>query len=264
MLRNNYYFITDTLDLLLDRRDSLTPPARQRFFIGPGDFKSIGEEFLNYFIEIAGLKSDSRVLDIGCGIGRMALPLTKYLNAAGGYEGVDIVASAINWCRKNITPKYPNFHFQSADIYNKAFNRRGKHKAADYKFPYADESFDFIFLASVFTHMLPFDMENYFSEIARLLKSSGRCLITFFLINRESLKLIEAKLSEIDFKYATKEYRTTDRNTPESTLAYEEAFIRRLYEHYRLDIVEPIRYGAWCKRSHFLSYQDIIVANKRY
>lgn len=81
---------------------------------------------------------------------------------------------------KNITPKYPNFNFQLADIYNKMYNPQGKYKASDYKFPYANETFDFVFLTSVFTHLLPQDMERYLSEIARVLKKNGRCFITFF------------------------------------------------------------------------------------
>lgn len=50
-----------------------------------------GEQFLQYFIELGGLKPSDRVLDVGCGIGRLAIPLTQYLDARGGYAGLDIV-----------------------------------------------------------------------------------------------------------------------------------------------------------------------------
>ena len=36
-----------------------------------------------------------RVLDIGCGIGRMARPLTPYLTPPGAYDGFDINADGI-------------------------------------------------------------------------------------------------------------------------------------------------------------------------
>ena len=38
--------------------------------------------------------------------------------------------------------------------------------------------------------MLSADMENYLKQIARVLKPGGRCLITYFLLNPESAKLM--------------------------------------------------------------------------
>ena len=104
----------------------------------------------------------------------------------GEYEGFDIISIGIEWCNENITPKYPNFHFQKADVFNKYYNLDGKFKASEYEFAFKDNYFDLVFLGIVFTHMLPNDMENYLSEISRVLKNDGRCLITFLLINEDS------------------------------------------------------------------------------
>lgn len=249
--------LKDTIDCLLGRRDELTPPKRLVFNVG-GNFK-VGQKFIRYFSGLGGLKQSDRVLDVGCGIGRMAVPLTKYLNKQGGYEGFDIVPKAIDWCRRKITPKYPNFHFQLADIYNKRYNPRGKYISSEYKFPYEDRSFDFVFLTSVFTHMLPQDVENYLSEIGRVLKTDKKCFITVFLLNEESSKLIGIKSSTIDFRFKLDGCRTVDKVIPERAVAYDEKFIRKLYEKYKLNIVEPIHYGSWCGRSNFLNYQDIII-----
>ena len=199
---------------------------------------------------------------MGSGIGRMAVPLTEYLSSVGSYEGMDIVAEGINWCKKKITPRYPNFQFHLADIYNKRYNPEGKYQSSDYRFPYQDNSFDFIFLTSVFTHMLAMDMENYLSEISRVLKKDGTCFITFFLLNQESTSRIEKKQSKFDFKYQDENCRLEVKNLPESAIAYEERFVRNLYEKYGLEIHEPIEYGSWCGREEFLSFQDAIVARK--
>jgi len=251
---------SNNIDLLSDRQDLI--PPEEMIFVGPGDFKQIGNEFLKYFIELGNLKPNEQVLDVGCGIGRMAIPLTRYLDKNGSYEGFDIVSMGINWCKKNISIRYPHFHFQLADIFNKFYNQDGRFKASEYKFPFKDETFDFIFLASVFTHMLPEDMENYFTEIARVLKKSGGCLITFFLINEESRRFIKAKKSTQDFKFEFNGYHTVDENNPEGAVAYEEKTIRMLFEKHGFTINEPIRFGSWCGRQNFLSYQDIIVALK--
>ena len=43
----------------------------------------------------------------------------------------------------------------------------------------------------------------------------------------------------------------------------DEVVIRDAYEERGLSIVEPIHYGSWCARPHYLSFQDIVVARKQ-
>ena len=265
-LRTAYLLAADGVTALGGRQDALTPPRRKSsLFVGGGDFKRTGDEFLRYFVDLAGLQPDDRVLDVGCGIGRMAAPLTGYLSARGSYEGFDIVPAGVRWCRERITPRFPNFHFQVADVYNRVYNPKGSHRAVDYRFPFADADFDFTCLVSVFTHMLPEEMENYLAEIARTLRGGGRCLITYFLLNEESSALIERDsriLDFLDFRYDMGVYRLIDKNAPEAAVAYDEAFVRALYRKYGLEIQPPIRYGAWCGRESYLSGQDIVIATK--
>lgn len=261
-MRNARYQWRDTISLLSGKRDKLTPPSKMIDSIGSGDFKKIGEAFFSHFKNLCDLKPNEKILDVGSGSGRMAVPLTKYLSNEGFYEGFDITPKEVKWCQKNITPNYPNFRFQLADVYNKMYNPQGKFKASDYRFPYANESFDFILLTSVFTHLHPPDMEQYLSEIARVLKKNGRCFITFFLLNKESLELIDAKKSDRDFKFDFGKYRIEKEEIPEFAVAYDETFIKELFRKYNLEIKLPIYYGSWCERSHPVDYQDIVVASK--
>lgn len=251
----------DILELLLGRRYEHPIRMRLAFTALTDRFsRKTREEYLHYFIKFGGLKPDERVLDVGCGIGRMAIPLSQYLDGRGSYEGFDIVANWISWCKKKITPKYPNFRFTQVDVFNRVYNPNGKYKASEYRFPYQNESFDFVFLKSVFTHMLIRDMDNYFREIARVLKKGKRCLMTFFLLNKESVRLVNAGKSEMNFRYKGPRYRTIDMKVRERAIAYDEDFIRPLYRRYGLDITEPIRYGSWCGRKNFLRFQDTIMA----
>ncbi len=192
----------------------------------------------------------------------MAAPLTKYLEPPGAYQGLDIVPAAIEWCKKTITPRYPHFRFQLIDVYNRAYNPTGRFRASDYKLPYQDQSFDFAILTSVFTHMLRRDAENYMRELARVLKTEGRCLITFFLINPESHRLIQEGLTTLPFLRTEDGYWTIDRNLPERAIGFDEDGVRGMFQEYDFRIIEPILYGSWVKRDVFLSYQDIIVASK--
>jgi SAM-dependent methyltransferase len=239
-------------------------PSVEQMFDGPQsleEFKANGEEFLKIYKEICGLRPDVRMLDVGSGIGRKTLPLTQYLNERAVYEGIDITKMGVDWCREKITPQFPNFHFQQIDVYNKHYNPHGKCRPSEYEFPFAAESFSFVMLGSVFTHMLPDDLENYLSEISRVLAKGGRCLISYFLLNEASLSHIEAGDSTIDFKYVFDKYRVISSEMPEEAIAFDESWIKDLYGKMGLQILR-LDYGSWCGRKNYLSYQDLILAVK--
>jgi len=259
MLRSVYLIPSDVVDTLLRRRKKLVPP-RYLNFVGGGDFEKIGEEFLGYFIGLGGLQPEAHVLEVGCGVGRMARPLTGFLTT-GTYDGLDIVPKGIRWCQRNITPRYPDFRFQMADVYNKQYNPRGRHHAAEYRFPFAEGAFDFVFLSSVFTHMLHADMKNYLREVARVLRPGGTSLITFFLLNDESRQLQKEGVSSRILIHKVGEAWAIDKAIPEAAIGYDEEAILRLYHDLGFR-VETVRYGSWCGREDHLSYQDIVVAAK--
>jgi SAM-dependent methyltransferase len=173
-----------------------------------------------------------------------------------------VFPEGIAWCQENITPRHPNFRFRVADIKNKEYNPAGRFAASEYEFPYESASFDFVLLTSVFTHLLPDEVENYLSEIWRVLAPGGRCLASFFLLNEESLGAIRSGTSTIDFRHDFGGYRVKDVQTPEAAIAFPEDYIRSLYAERRLNIAEPIHYGSWPGRRAFLSYQDVVVAVK--
>jgi SAM-dependent methyltransferase len=257
-VRKAVYPLLDAVDLLTGRRDELTPPRRM-IFVGAGDFRRVGEEFMRYFVELGGLQPTDRVLDAGCGIGRMAVPLTGYLRDGGSYEGFDIVESGVDWCRRRITPRFPHFRFRHADIHNRFYNRRGRGKPEDFAFPYADGEFDFALLTSVFTHMLPDALANYVSELARVVKPGGRCFATFFLLGAPP----GPHPSTIEFAHAREGCRIASESKPEAAVAYDESRVRELLAGAGFEVVEPVRYGSWCGRDEFLTYQDVIVSTRR-
>src|SRR5437667_3482466 len=182
------------------RETTLVPPPELQF-VGEGDFAEIGNEFLKHFIKLAHLQPNENVLDVGCGVGRMAVPLTRYLARPGTYDGFDVVKRGIDWCNANISGRYPNFRFKFVDVRNRAYNPTGTLNPETFRFPYSDASFDFVFVTSVFTHMPSLSMGHYVSEISRVLRSGGRAFITFFLLTSESLKLMSAGSSHLNFAY---------------------------------------------------------------
>ena len=241
----------------------LPVPPDQLDFVGGGDFDEIGREFLRHFIEFGGLQPHHRVLDVGCGIGRMARPLTAYLSPTGSYEGFDVVGVGIDWCRGNITPRFPNFRFQLANVYSPGYHPRGLYEAAEYVFPYADNSFDFVFLTSVFTHMRPAEVANYVREIGRVLKVGGKCVSTFFLRTPETQAMTDAGRADLKFVHRRDGYWIAFPDVAdEEAICFDESDVLALYNECGLALAGPIRHGSWCGRAEFVSFQDIVVCEK--
>lgn len=247
------------------RHSRLVPPV-DLMHDGPQsykDFKQNGDEFLQIYLRLCNLRPEEHMLDVGSGIGRKTLPLVDYLSERGSYDGLELVKSGVDWCTEKYTNHYPNFKFHLIDVYNGLYNPEGRYKAAEYRFPFGDEQFDFVVLNSIFTHMEAKEVEHYLGEIARVLKSDGRCLISFFLLNEESINLIEQGKSGIDLRHQTGPARTLSRERPELAIGFDEGYVSGIYEQLGLEIKRPISYGSWCGRKTFISYQDQIVAFKR-
>jgi SAM-dependent methyltransferase len=231
-------------------------------FVGGVMFKEIGHALVEKFITLGGLQPHHRVLDVGCGIGRIAGPLTQYLDAQGSYEGFDIVKMGIDWCNEKIAPRYRNFRFQLVDISNSQYNPGGAGSACGFRFPYEPGSFDFVCLTSVFTHMQRAPFECYLGEIARVLKVGGRCFVTFFVLNQESLQLIKAGKSQFLFPIACDDYSAVEfRENPDAMVGYREEYLHAEFQRRGLRPEGPIQYGNWCGRVSS-EYQDIIIAKK--
>jgi SAM-dependent methyltransferase len=248
----------DVADRLTGRADRLTPPRRLDT-VGDSDFIATGEEFLGHLVRLCGLRPDHAVLDVGCGIGRMARPLARHLSPAGSYDGFDVDRAAIDWCRRRYR-RLGNFRFLHADLRNGRYNAAGTGSAAAYRFPYADARFDVVLAASVFTHLVQDEAERYLAEIARVLRPGGRALVTFFLLDDAARAAIRAGRARFAFREADGPMAVVDERLPEEAVAYDERWVRARLQGCGLTIA-GIHHGSWSGRDAHTSFQDIVVAH---
>jgi len=259
--RRARYALADACDALLGRRPDLVPP-RRLMFMGTPDYVAVGDEFLGHFRALGGLQPHHRVLDVGCGIGRMARPLTSFLDERGSYDGFDVDARGVAWCRRNVSARFPRFRFRHVDVRNDRYNPRGRVAPSEFRFPYGDASFDFVFLTSVFTHMLPGDARRYVGEVARVLAPGGRCLTTWFLRSGETDRLAGEGKALLPLLHEVDGCRVLDPAVPGDAIAIPEELAIGAFGEASLALEPPLHYGRWAGREDGLTFQDVVVARR--
>lgn len=261
--RDAFYRVASIVDRVVRIGDpAILPPLHLRVYYyrtsDPGAYTRACDAARTELL-LRGLRPHHRVLDIGCGIGNLALGLAGYLT--GEYHGFDIRRDAIAWCQRHITSRHPGFRFHHADLASVAYNSRGRLDAARFRFPLPDASVDYVFLGSVFTHLLPDAVEHYVREIGRLLTPGGLCVASCFLLNDDTRASVVAGRSFMPFalEHSSGLCRLHDAAKPESAIALEESFVVRAHEAAGLRIRDIRRGGWWQGGRHD---QDVVTSER--
>jgi SAM-dependent methyltransferase len=157
----------------------LPPPEIRmggKHFQDDQDFMDRADRDVKMLIERAGLSTGSRLLDWGCGAGRLAIGVRHVLGQVEDYHGVDVQARLIDWASEHLTDEHTRF--TRVDLANDRYNPGG---AAEHTIPADDDSVDVFHAYSVFSHMGAEESQDYLKEIARLLAPDGRAWVTCFV-----------------------------------------------------------------------------------
>jgi SAM-dependent methyltransferase len=232
----------------------MPPPSLQNQVGPPGVFHDVALTTMGR-LNLAGLRPDHDVLDIGCGVGRTARYLCDYLDESSRYEGFDITRELVQWCQRNITPAFSNFHFQHIPLFNSAYQPRADLPSpAELRFPYPDASFDFVLAHSVFTHLDLDASLRYLEEIHRVLRPSGVSYTTWLLFEDDPARSVNPLIAGMVLDPSGR-FAVDDVNNPDTAIGFSEQFVRDAHRRHSLEIVEPIRFG-------FGKLQDAVVATR--
>ena len=244
----------------------LLPPFSMRRSVGQGQWELGGQQFEEHgrhlaekLTEDASLRPESRVLDLGSGCGRIAIPLTKILRPPVYYRGLELMEPLVQWCDREITSRFPHFQFAHCYVQNALYNPKGGERPEAYRLPFKPSQFDLVIATSVFTHMLPAATQNYIAECARVLAHGGRFFGTFFLIDNGTSS-VDGFLKFIHLQHDIA--LSIDPQLPERAVAYHSDWLLNLFRRSKMRFLPPVRWGGWTGRQPAYSGQDVLIFEK--
>lgn len=127
------------------------------------------------------LDASTRMLEVGCGYGRLAIGLINQRVPLKIYHAIDVTRDAISWCSRHLTRQDARFRFHYINVYNERYNPAGQAQETQFRFPFDAAEFTQIYLYSVFSHMELEPIKRYLAEFQRVLAPGGRIFVTLFV-----------------------------------------------------------------------------------
>lgn len=170
----------------VDGSIGLLPPAELRYRVSASpeaeEFIKVGKicaADIQSAVKSVGreLGAFTRILDFGCGCGRTLVHM-KNLAPNAQIDGIDIDTKAIEWCKQNL-----NFA---------SFSLSKETPPIDY----AGDTFDFIYVISVFTHLDEDYQFRWLEELRRIAKPGALLLLTLHGLNGDKGFVFERTYEE--------------------------------------------------------------------
>lgn len=254
------------------RYDAIYEKMRQsemNGWVGGADPKLAGIFTVAALLQRLSIGPHSKVLDFGCGIGRVALELLGRDNRAAHYVGFDIVPALVDFCRTEIAPFCPNTTFELIEGDNSHYD----HFKQGVTPPRSREAltgeyggqFTHAFAISVFTHLDAEQFQRELRFVASLLDDGAQFMFTAFTLTPFSRR--QMTIGSQFFNFDTAEYRDDGQvmvgnpADPLAFIAYDRSLIERYVDEAGL-IICNVDYGQWMGGDTGNSLQDHYVCRK--
>jgi SAM-dependent methyltransferase len=174
------------------------------------------------FLSCEYCTSNSDVVELGCGCGRIARAL-KEPWFQGTYVGVDIDAEMLEYCRNNFPAGRFKFVLSphKSSTYSPGSSCDTSVTAADLVIA-EPNSKDFVYAFTVFAHLLESELTDYLREIYRVLRVGGIMYVDFLCIEYVELG------RRWTFRHRRGNAHVESARYPEAAVAYHETFITEL------------------------------------
>jgi 2-polyprenyl-3-methyl-5-hydroxy-6-metoxy-1,4-benzoquinol methylase len=231
------------------------------------------EEF-PYLIKRANLSPASKILDYGCGWGRLAFAASCFLGSEGSYVGFDINEFAIAENRKCYAAfKNFRFHYIGLDIrenyiylsenYESASQTKempSDRKADEVTLPAEFHGyFDVINTHSVFTHMWKDAIVNVLKQQAQVINHTGVCVNTWLIVDQFARYILNCGLADRRLPYEVDGILTNSRENPLLCTVFKIEDVYEIYQRAGHRILD-IEFGSWAGRKNDMTSQDVVVS----
>lgn len=236
--------------------------------VGGADPKLVGEFCFHNIKLHLPLGPHERVLDFGCGIGRVLLQVANRLPPSASIVGMDIMPEVIEFCRQHIAPVFGQAAFELIEgsnvHYDKYINGVGARKKADIIRNYGGR-FTRAYAFSVFTHVDLGDFSTLLRFVGDLLAPCGEFMFTCFLLTEYSRAAIQDNATQ--FGFDSPEFEDSGNvfigNSKDrlAFIAFDIGLVEKMVYDAGL-VISCVQYGAWRGCGFGSSLQDIVVVRK--
>jgi len=240
-------------------------------WVGGSDPEAVGNACRSILDRYLTINSNSRLLDFGCGIGRVLLSVINHTPSVGRITGFDIMPQVIRFCEANISTAFPQSSFDliqgSNDHYDQFVSAAGASvaKAHEQLQREYNSSFTGAYAFSVFTHVEMSDFRSLLKLVAGLLEPGGEFLFTSFLLTPYSRQSIEQNSGLFPFGETAFEAdgKVFIGSVPDRLgfIAFDMALVEQMVFEAGL-VITHVEHGAWTGSGFSPSLQDVIVCRR--
>ena len=168
-----FHFVEDYEILVKDLLSKHPRDDAMSIAVG-GSYHEMGNKCADLLIT-HGLMENMNVLDFGCGSGRVCVSLSQKVDL-NTLVGIDIVQDLLEYAAEKSPENYQFIKSQSLNI------------------PVEDDTFDYVYAFSVFTHLLQSEIYIYSYQIFKKLKSGGKFMFSFLEFDHHWKRFEEASI----------------------------------------------------------------------